>query len=61
MDKINAWNAGKRYSRSYLDEEKDPCLELDLDLAGGVTRERIVDFLLTCKQSLATCEKEVLR
>jgi hypothetical protein len=60
LERINAWNAGKRYSRTYLDEENDPCLELDLDLTGGISGARIVDFLRTCKQSLDKWEKEVI-
>jgi hypothetical protein len=57
---VNEWNRTKRYSRSYLDEEGDPFLELDLDLAGGVLKERIVDFLSTCRQSFLIWYDEVL-
>lgn len=60
MDKVNDWNRTKRYSRSYLDEENDPVLELDLDLAGGVTRARIVDFLKTCRSSYVAWIGEVV-
>lgn len=60
MAKVNAWNRGKRYSRSYLDGDGDPCLELDLDLAGGVTNDRILDFLRTCKLSFDAWQDEVL-
>ena len=59
-EQINAWNAGKRYSRAYLDKDNDPCLELDLDLAGGVSKARIADFLHTCKVSFDTWKKEVI-
>ncbi|MFC1512225.1 YbjN domain-containing protein [Candidatus Latescibacterota bacterium] len=48
---VNDWNMNARYSRAYIDEEGDPILELDLDLEGGVTRDRIVDFLITCRDS----------
>ncbi|MCX7828521.1 MAG: YbjN domain-containing protein [Thermanaerothrix sp.] len=60
MEKINAWNMNRRYSRSYMDEKKQACLELDLDLEGGVTRDRIRDFLKTCRESFVTWYKEVL-
>jgi len=60
LKKVNLWNATKRFSRTYLDEDGDPHLELDLDLAGGVTRERIVDYLRTCKVSLSTWCDEVV-
>ncbi len=54
LEKVNAWNSTKRYSRSYLDDDGDPCLELelDLDLEGGVTEARVIDFLTTCRVSL---------
>ncbi|MDR1080760.1 MAG: YbjN domain-containing protein [Deltaproteobacteria bacterium] len=45
---VNAWNKDWRYSRSYLDGDGDPVLELDLDLAGGVCEARIRDWLNTC-------------
>lgn len=60
LKKANTWNATKRFSRTYLDDEGDPHLELDLDLAGGVAEERIFDFLRTCRVSLATWCKEVV-
>jgi hypothetical protein len=61
LKQINEWNAGKRYSRAYLDSDGDPCLELDLDLAGGVSRARIVDFLRTCNLSFGRWESDVIR
>ena len=52
LSKVNEWNKKVQFSRTYLDDDGDPVLELDLDLAGGVTRARIVDFLETCRVSL---------
>jgi hypothetical protein len=60
LSRVNTWNKEKKYSRSYLDNDGDPVLELDLDLAGGVTRERIVDFLLTCRVSLSAWKTSVV-
>jgi hypothetical protein len=60
LNRVNTWNKEKKYSRSYLDNDGDPVLELDLDLAGGVTRERIVDFLLTCRVSLSAWKPAVV-
>lgn len=57
--KINEWNSSKRFSRSYL-FDGDPYLELDLDLAGGVTKGRIQDFLETCKVSFLKWYREVV-
>lgn len=60
LKKINVWNSTKRFSRTYLDDDGDPHLELDLDLAGGVTEARIKDYLRTCRVSLTTWCKEVV-
>ena len=49
---LNEWNRDHRYSRTYLDRDGDPVIELDLDLSGGVTEARIVDWLKTCHVSL---------
>jgi len=57
---VNEWNRRKRYSRSYLDDEGDPHLELDLDLAGGVSEARVVDFLKTCHISFTRWVAEVV-
>lgn len=61
LKKVNDWNRTKRYSRTYLDDEGDPHLELDLDMVGGVGRGRIVDFLSTCRVSFVKWRQEVVR
>lgn len=61
LRKANEWNSTKRYSRCYIDEDGDPHLELDLDLAGGVTGNRIRDFLQTCKVSFTAWFDEVVK
>lgn len=33
---INAWNNRSRGTRAYLDEDNDPCLEMDIDFEGGM-------------------------
>lgn len=60
LESVNQWNKTHRYSRSYLDDDNDPVLELDLDLAGGVTRDRILDFLQTCRASTSAWIRDVL-
>lgn len=37
MESINDWNYNKRFSRAYVDQDKDACVEMDLDLVKGVT------------------------
>lgn len=56
---VNSWNRDKRYSRAYIDDDGDPVLELDLDLAGGVTGERIKDFITTVRMSVSMFASEV--
>jgi hypothetical protein len=58
--RINEWNRTKRYSKAYFDHEDDPILELDLDLAGGVTLARVKDFLYTAQVSVPVFMLEVL-
>lgn len=48
---VNEWNKNNRYIRTYIDDEGDPIMEMDLDVEGGVTREWITSFLRTCRQS----------
>lgn len=57
LEQMNDWNKTHRFSRAYLDGDGDPCLELDLDLAGGVTPARIEDYLLTVKVSVVAFQK----
>lgn len=61
LERVNAWNGTKRFSRSFLDDEGDPVLELDLDLTGGVTLERLTDYLLTCRMSYLRWFVEVVQ
>ena len=39
LEVINDWNLNKRFSRAYLDPDKDACVEMDLDLVKGVSPE----------------------
>jgi hypothetical protein len=60
-DKLNTWNMTKRYSKTYYDTDHDPVLQLDLDLAGGITVARIKDFALTVRASIRAFASEVLQ
>ncbi|MDR2613283.1 MAG: YbjN domain-containing protein [Deltaproteobacteria bacterium] len=51
LQDINTWNRDYRYSRAYMDDDGDPILELDLDLAGGISEGRLKDFVTTCQVS----------
>jgi hypothetical protein len=58
---INDWNRNNYYSRSYVDQGGDPTLELELDLTGGVTEARILDFFKTCENHFSRWRKEISR
>jgi hypothetical protein len=59
LKKINRWNADKRFSRAYLDDDDDPVIELDLDLEGGITTERLLDFITTVRVSVSQFRKHI--
>ena len=59
LKKINQWNAEKRFSRAYLDDDDDPVIELDLDLEGGITQERLIDFITTVRVSVSQFRKHI--
>ena len=42
---INDWNRTKRFSRAYLDKDKDIVLEAEIDLEPGVSEEAIKNWL----------------
>ena len=47
LGRVNDWNAGKRYTRAYIDKDGDPVLEADLDLEGGVSYGAVAEFFKT--------------
>jgi Putative bacterial sensory transduction regulator len=50
LEKLNAWNAKKRFTRAYRDDSGDPVLEMDLDLDfKGIPRENVGEAVNTWK------------
>ena len=47
---VNQFDLEKRFGRAYLDSDGDPVLESDLDLEGGVTEARVLDYFRTFNQ-----------
>lgn len=45
IQRMNQWNADKRFGKAYIDDENDPIVEIHYNIAGGVTRENIEDML----------------
>jgi len=46
LEVINAWNAGRRFGRAYLDQDSDASVEFDVILHYGVTRKNLNDAFL---------------
>lgn len=44
-DKLNTWNAERRYTKAYSDEEKNLILEQDLDLAATASAPALKKFI----------------
>nr|WP_321501328.1 YbjN domain-containing protein [uncultured Dethiosulfovibrio sp.] len=60
LESLNHWNQNWRFGRAYLDEKGNPHLEVDLDLAGGVTVDRIKDYIRTCQDLIVNFAKEAI-
>lgn len=41
VDKINSWNQNGRWTRAYIDADKDPRLEMDINATGGIGTEAL--------------------
>lgn len=52
-DKLMAYNYDTRYVRASVDTEKDPYLESDYDLDGGVTKESVLAWIQMYADQLA--------
>ncbi len=61
LQKVNDWNYSYRFAKVYLDDELDPVLESDLDLAGGVDLPGVLAvFLENFEASFETFAREVV-
>jgi hypothetical protein len=41
VDKINSWNQNGRWTRAYIDADKDPRLEMDINATGGIGKDAL--------------------
>lgn len=39
LDAVQEWNADKRFASAYLDDERDPFLQMDINTEGGITQK----------------------
>lgn len=60
LEKLNTWNQETRFGKTYA-SNGGTHLEIDLDLTGGITEDRLLDFFKTCKMILWDWEQTVLR
>jgi hypothetical protein len=47
LKRVNEWNATKRFSRVYLDQDGDAVIEWDVDLEGGTTSGALKESIRT--------------
>lgn len=60
LDTINKWNSTHRFARGYLDDEKDPRIEMDVDLDhGGVSSALFKANLATWESLLGEYQKAI--
>lgn len=57
---LNDWNTEYRFSKAIRLDSGNPCIQLDLDMAGGVTRKRVDDYLRIVKFQVELFRKEVI-
>lgn len=45
IERMNQWNADKRFGKAYIDDENDPIVEMHYNIEGGVTRDNVEEML----------------
>jgi hypothetical protein len=61
LAEVNDWNANRRMSKAYIDDENDPVLEMDVNLDFGVTRRNFDDWVDYWQLALRTFTQDVLK
>lgn len=51
LAEVNEWNKRYYYSKTYIDDDNDIIIEIDLDLKGGTTAGAILEFIYTADLS----------
>ena len=59
MAVANDWNTRKRYGKVYLDDERDPYIEMDIDMDGGMRTELFADNLGIWDRMLADFQRHI--
>jgi hypothetical protein len=61
LEEVNAWNRERILSKAYLDKDGDTILEAEVDLDGGVTVDRVKDWLHTFSFTIDLFVREVIQ
>lgn len=60
LEQVNAWNRNRILAKAYLDRDGDTIFESDLDLDGGITVDRLKDWLQTFNMLIDMFVREVI-
>ena len=61
LDEMNEWNKTKRYGKAYLDDDRDPVIEMTVNVDHGVSKSNLDDSFNWWKIALKAFKKEVLK
>ena len=56
---VNDWNSRSRWVRAYLDEDRQPVLEMDINAYGGIGEDALESLLMTYFAQLADFAQEL--
>lgn len=60
LEAVNEWSSQNRFNRVYLDEEKDPFIRYDVNLAeGGISPELFKEILANYERRLADFQEHI--
>jgi hypothetical protein len=60
LSSVNDWNTRKRYGKVYVDDEGDPYIEFDINLAGGgISEDAFRDSLDSWERLLADFQQHI--
>lgn len=60
LAEVNEWNKRYYYSKTYIDDDNDIIIEIDLDLKGGTTAGAILEFIYTADLSFGVWLDELI-
>ncbi len=59
LSAANEWNRDKRYGKVYLDDERDPYIELDMNMIDGISEANFDDTVGLWDSLLADFQKHI--